>query len=337
MSSTVDRLRTFAAGVLTHAGGVVEWPDESPAGEVLLPAELAVTWGCDDHVRLATGQADGDLRLDLAGDTLERLQALADAAPWTAAARTAERVPRKLDAAALVDRSVDIANARVRLTNVSAGLSEYHLWHIGVQLAGEESWEDVIPVAVHAASGRAVRLDLPPEAELMSWSPVMDPADTRTAAIRTAATIGEGRAAAFVARLAQRRERDRLRLRDYYGALLAPARRASRGAPPPTLAEVDARREPVKRELARKLEEVDERSRLRCRLQPVARLRLELPIWSLTITVQRRTAVRTIRTSWNHLAGGLEPLACDACGATGLRFGADDGDVALRCPGCTER
>lgn len=85
-----------------RAGGVVEGPDESPAGEVLLPAELASSWGCGDHVRLATRQADGDLRLDLAGDTLERLQALM--AMWPCAVRLAASadgdVPRAGDLSA---------------------------------------------------------------------------------------------------------------------------------------------------------------------------------------------------------------------------------------------
>lgn len=337
MSSTADRLRTFAAGVLTRAGAVVEWPDQAPAGELLLTPELAATFGCREHVHVAIGQADGDLRLDLAGDTLERLQSLAEAGPWMAAARSAERSPRKLDAVALVDRSVDVANARVRLVNASAVLSEYHIWHMAVHLAGEESWEDVIPVVVHAASGRCVRLEAPPDTDLMPWTPMIPLADTRTVAVQAASIVAEERAANFVARLAVRSERDRRRLRDYYGALLAPPRRTPKGAPLPTQAEVDARHGAVDRELARKLEEVDERSRLRCRIQPVALLRLELPVWSLDISIQRRTAVRTIRTFWNHHAGGIEPLACSVCGITGLRFLASDGEVALRCRSCAER
>jgi hypothetical protein len=266
--TTADRLRAFATGTLIRSGAVVEWPEGEPAGELLLPAHLARTLDCHEHVRVATGAAEGDLRLDLAGDVLERLQALAEAGPWVAAARPGDRAVKKLDAAALIDRSVDIANARVRLANVAAVQSEYHVWHVAVHLAGEESWEDVLPVAVHAASGRPISLEVPPDAELVPWHPALPSSDTTTAALRTAVVLAESRAAAFATRLAVRRERDRKRLRDYYGALAFPAKRSPRGAPLPTLADIDARHAAVNQELARKLDEVDERSRLRCLIPP---------------------------------------------------------------------
>lgn len=335
MSSTAARLRSFASAALVRAGAVVEWPEDDPAGELLLPESLARTLGCGEHVRLATAGVEGDLRLDLAGDVLERLQALAETGPWVAAARSADRAAKKLDAAALVDRSIDVANARVRLVNAAAVQLEYHLWQVAIQLSGEESWEDVIAVAVNAVSGRQVSLERLPEDDLVAWHPTQLPSDTAVAAQFAAAALAESRAAAFVARLAARRQRDRKRLRDYYGALLTPSRRSPRGAHLPTLKEIDARQAAVDQELARKLDEVDERSRLRCRIQSVGLLRLELPAWAIDVSIQRRTAVRTVRTWWNHRSGGLDPLACEACGAVGLRFLARDQDAALLCPSCS--
>jgi hypothetical protein len=149
--------------------------------------------------------------------------------------------------------------------------------------------------------------------------------------------LAETRAAGFAARLASRRERDRKRLRDYYGALAFSPKRTPRGAPLPTLADIDARHAAVDQELARKLAEVDERSRLRARIQPIALLRLELPVWAIDISIQRRTAVQTVRAYWNHRSAGLESLACEECGAAGLRFLARDRDAALICPGCVGR
>jgi hypothetical protein len=136
--------------------------------------------------------------------------------------------------------------------------------------------------------------------------------------------------------MALRRERDRKRLRDYYIALMKPARRSGRPSTK-TPEQAQAQRTAVDLELSRKLEEIDERSRLRCRIQPIALLRIQLPVWALDVTVQRREAVRTVRMYWNHRAGGLEPLACAVCGQSGRTFLARDGDVALLCMSCSQR
>ncbi len=157
MSATADRLRTFACAVLAHRGAVVEWPDQQASGEAVLTSDLARRLGCPEFARMTTGSAEGDLRLDLAGDAIEHLQALSLEGAWTTAARLADRPPKKLDASALVDSTVDIANARVRLAAASPARVEYHCWHMGVQITGEEPWEDLVPVyhqCQHPANGR---------------------------------------------------------------------------------------------------------------------------------------------------------------------------------------
>ena len=336
MSATAERLRRFAAAVLVRRGAVVEWPEHAAAGEALLTGDLAQRLACPEFVRLATGGAEGDLRLDLAGDAIEPLQALSLEGGWIAAARPAERPAKKLDAAALVDGTVDIANARVRLATAAPAKVEYHCWHIAVRIAGEETWEDLVQVAINAGTGRAVALVPDGRTELLPWIPAGDPPDTRSAAIEAAVRGTEERARAFVGRLALRRERDRKRLRDYYHALLAPARRG-RSAPAGSEEEAAGRRRAVDQELARKLDEVDERSQLRLNLQPIALQRLELPAWNLDITIQRRAVIRTVRACWNHLCGGFEPLACALCGQLGRSFLARDADAALLCSRCMAR
>jgi hypothetical protein len=334
MSATADRLRLFACAVLARGGAVVDWPEQAASGEALLTGALAQRLGCGDLVRLASGSAEGDVRLDLAGDAIEQLQALSLEGGWITAARLADRPAKKLDAAALVDSTVDIANARVRLATAAPAKVEYHCWHVAVQITGEEPWEDLVQVSINASTKRAVTLARDERSELLPWQPLGEAPDTRTAAVEAAVRSTEERARAFVGRLALRRERDRKRLRDYYHALLAPARRG-RPAPAASLEEIDGRRRAVEQELKRKLDEVDERSQLRLTIQPIALQRLELPAWNLDITIQRRTEIRTMRACWNHLTGGFEPLACARCGQLGKTFLARDADAALICPRCT--
>jgi len=330
--STGGRLQSFATAILHREGGLVEWPPDASSGEVMLTPNLASALGCGEVARIGTGSVEVDLRLDLAGDLLERLQALASGGPWIAAARPVVWVPRKLEAAGLVERSVDVANARVKLVTASAAAVEYHLWHMAVSLTGEESWEDVVPVAINTSSGRSVSLITP--TELVPWKPVTTTADTAPPAVRAALVAAGNRSAAFVERLATRRERDRKRLRDYYGALKNPPRRTGRASSTLDPKERQARDRAVDLELGRKLDEVDERHRLRVRVQPVALLRLELPAWTVDITVQRRTAVRQVRLWWNPIAGGLELPVCAACGADSRAFMARDTDAAMVCRAC---
>lgn len=333
MSTTADRLRLFACSVLARGGAVVEWPDLEASGEALLTSDLARRFGCPEFVRLATGSAEGDLRLDLAGDAIEQLQALSLEGAWITAARLADRPAKKLDAVALVDSTVDIANARVRLATAAPAKVEYHCWHVAVQITGEEPWEDLVPIVINASTRRAVTISLDARTDLLPWHPLGDAPDTKTIAIEAAVRCTEERARAFVGRLAVRRERDRKRLRDYYQALLAPSRRG-RPATTVSLEEIESKHRAVDQELKRKLDEVDERSHLRLTMQPVALQRLELPAWNLDITIQRRAEIRTMRACWNHLSGGFEPLACAQCGQLGKTFLARDADAALLCSRC---
>lgn len=333
MSATADRLRTFACAVLAHRGAVVEWPDQQASGAAVLTSDLARRLGCPEFARMATGSAEGDLRLDLAGDAIEHLQALSLEGAWTTAARLADRPAKKLDAAALVESTVDIANARVRLAAAAPARVEYHCWHVGVQITGEEPWEDLVPVYINASTRRAVALTLDARTDMLPWQPPGDCPDTMANAIEAALRYTEERARGFVARLAVRRERDRKRLRDYYQALLSPSRRG-RQAPISSLKEIEEKRRAVDQELKRKLDEVEERSQLRLSIQPVALQRLELPAWNLDITVQRRAVISTVRACWNHLSGGFESLACTLCGQNSKSFLARDADAALLCTRC---
>jgi hypothetical protein len=330
--TTTERLRAFATRVLAQAGGVIEWPDHAACGEVLLPPALAQRWECPELASIAQG-ADADLRLDVAGECLERLQGLVDEGSWQHAGRLADRPPRALDAQAVVDRSVDVANARVRLAQAAMATAEYHRWHLAVHIQGEESWEDVVTIAINAQTSVPVPLRVA-DAQLIAWHPSSPAPDTRHAAVRASTIEVERRAGPFLARLAGRRERDRKRLRDYYRSLLMGTSRLRRSTASATAAERDHREQAVDLELRRKLAEVDERSRVRIRFQPVALLRLELPVWTLDLTIQRRTATRPVRIYWNQHTCDLEPLPCAGCGSPQRSFLAREADAALLCAAC---
>jgi len=341
MTGTAERLRRFAAATLERHGALLDWPENATVGDAVLPPALATRLGVRELARVGTADggggraADGlpiDVRLDLAGDACERLQGLALELPAMAAARAPERTPRRMDAEAVLASSLDIRNARVSLVEARAEDLEYHAWQVAVSIAGEEPWEDLVGVVL-TASGVPVPLADPwCDDSWLACRIDAAPSDTREAALDAAAGLAGARAVPTFLRLGQRLNRDRARLREYYGALLGEGRKA-RG-PAPDAAIQAAKRRAVELELTRKLAEIEERARLRASLRPVALLRLLLPGWRLTVRVQRRTEVRTLALGWNHRSGGLDPVRCALCREPGRSFFARDADVALICPSC---
>jgi hypothetical protein len=138
--------------------------------------------------------------------------------------------------------------------------------------------------------------------------------------------------------LRRRRQRDFIRLQEYYGAIDDEIRRRARRA----LAKQDDRAATAESSRleatasayrARMLDLVD-RYRARIRLQPIGALVCTLPIHHITARLHRRSASRAVAISWNPVDRAVEPPCCEACG-TGMSIVVlCDDRVHLLCPAC---
>jgi hypothetical protein len=331
-----ERLKGFARALLERSGALVDW--EEPEGIAVLPAGLARKLDVADAVRLtaepATGAAAGKrvLSVNLATDFMERVEGLVAACPTAASLRLEGLYLKKSAMGEPVGRMFGFPNARVRVAGSREVRAVYHFWYFGAQVDSEDRWEDLIMVQMNALTGAQV--DLPDPLTMTDALPgakAQEGAAPDLPRARKLASLAAGaRASDFVGRLERRLERDRQRIREYYGALLeetTPGRtRGDEG-------KIAEKRRAVTVEMRRRLAELDERYALRLRLDPVAVVLLEMPALEVELEVSRRSVKGSSRVYWNPLRKELEPLACAACGVntTVVRF--DDGLRPL-CAAC---
>ena len=184
---------------------------------------------------------------------------------------------------------------------------------------------------VNPATG--ARVELPDPLAIMEAEPLVEPfaafIPDLEGARRQASWLAAGRAGPFLSRLEGRLERDRQRIREYYGALLEETSPARHRIPDDPAKLADKRRA-VEAEMQRRLLELDDRYALRLRLDPVALVGLEMPVLQVELEVSRRPEKGAVSVYWNPLRKELEPLSCRGCGANikAIRF---DALLTVRC------
>ncbi len=305
----------------------------------ILPPELAAHLQCPESVRLSHEPGGEGLCANLATDFLDRVVPLLNAEPRVGLFRAPELYLKKGDMAEAIARAFTWHNAKVVVRNAGPRTVEYHTWRFLASIVSEDRWEDIIAATVNAESGALVTLadpladpDLSPHRGQEAT-----PASTYRAAVRRAAASMEERAAPFVARLEARRERDRARLREYYAALLREeGARKHRLWTPEAKEKLEAKRRAVELDLRRKLAELDERYAVRAELVPLLLIRVAVQALAVQCEVFRKQASRMHRIYWNPLVKELEPIACDACGASTFSVAFTDGDVRPLCAACAK-
>lgn len=357
MSQAVqDRLREFARMVLERRGGLVDWPETSQEGLALLPSEAAASLGCPETLPLSFHPRTGGLTVNLAADFLDRIRPLVEAEPRIGAFHIPQLYLKQAAMDEPVARAFTWLNARVRVRGAQPARTEYHAWHFRALVESADRWEDILQVTLNAASMAQVRLpdllDLPdlqpgqpaaagqPEGPDQSQRPALEgprpapPAATYRQACRRAIAAVDAQAAPFVARMESQHNRDRERLKGYYGALLRENRQKTAHAAADDRERLAAKRQAVELELRRKLAELDDRYAFRVELAPLVLIRLDCPLLAVRCEVFRKQARRTHTVYWNAILKELEPLACARCGASTFSVAFTDDAVDGLCPGC---
>lgn len=338
-ASPQNELQEFVASLLEQCGGMVEWDDAANRGTALLPGNVAGLLGVSESVRLATQHEPGALCVNLASDFLDLAQKTLHAlVPRVGMFQVPDPYLKKGDLESLVERTFTWHNARVRMRGAEPKFVDYHAWWFYASLKSEDVWEGQLNVTINSASGAPV--DLPDLFNLWELEPCRDPSSTRPQeTLDVAAKAAQSRlldqAAAFLARMESRLERDRKRLRDYYGALSREAGSTKRrGTEPPSKEEINAGKRAVGLELERKLLELTERYQIDASLEPIMLACVGMNALAIEILVQRKRAERRLNLYWNPLTKRLEPLACARCGRGTYSVAFTDEDAAPLCVEC---
>lgn len=338
MTDTVqERIRSFATMLLERRGALVEWAAADEAGTVLLTPDVAERAGvAADVVPIATEVHGGGLSVNLAGEFLEWTGRLLEAEPRVGVYRVRSLYLKRKELEQGISRAFTWLNAKVKFRESREVSLEYHTWWFHGSLASEDRWETSFCVSLNVASG--VEVELPDPLKLYELEPQPEVTATPTTYER-ALLLARRRlltlAAGFTERMDSRRQRDRKRLSDYYGALSREVQKKPvRGHTPPDPEKIESAKRAVTLELRRKLAELDDRYRMEARLLPVVLVRVELPVVAVDLSVFRKQAVRVHTVYWNPLLKQFEPLPCGCCGGGASAVAFTNDDVQPRCAAC---
>ncbi|NLS93095.1 MAG: hypothetical protein GXX96_13145 [Planctomycetaceae bacterium] len=333
-----EELRQFATRVLEHRGALVDWPVGTGAGTAVVPEEVAAAVGIDDDTIRLTDQPGGEgWCVSLGTDFLETAGRLLEAEPRTGSFAASRLYLKRGSLEEAVRRAFAWLNAKVVVRDTRATHVEYHTWWFRASLTSEDRWETRLAVTVNSATG--VEIDLPDPLALWELEPRQvtgrKPPSTYPRAVARALPRVKAAAEDFFCRMDGRIERDRRRLREYYGALLREAdHKKPRGGATPDPEKTAERKRAVELELRRKLAELDERYAIAGSLQPLVLIRTVLPAMAVDLSVQRKRASKRHTLYWNPLVRAIEPMCCGRCGNGIFSVAFTDDDVDPRCADC---
>jgi hypothetical protein len=318
MASSIQQ---FTHDLLSHHGALVD-----PAGDdgldVVAGVDLQARLGLADYQRLVfSPDAVGSGQLvDYDSPLLEQMGRLVDTTRRVAFVRGPLRSSKSVDAEREIARAVSLQNGVYRVR----GMLLVDVIDFGFvfeySLLADDRTSGLVQVWINPATRSVPRLT--------SWFGAAEIADDeRSLALGEAVdvpwalAIGAAHAALgasideFVLSLTRRRDRDVVRIRDYYEEIDREIRRK--------LTRVRSNEEARRREIDRldataasyraRLADVAERARVRVRVVPIAVFACRMPTWQITVRLKRRTATADALFSWNPIDGRVEARACDGC------------------------
>lgn len=334
-----DRLHGFATALLTRRGAVVDWPSAEAGGHALLPDEIASSVGAQEEMTTLSCEAEaGGLSVNLATDFLDWTGRLLEAEPKVGTFRVGEMYLKRKELDEGLRRAFTWLNAKVRMEGAREIKVEYHTWWFYGTISSEDRWETQLDVSLNAASG--CQVEIPNPLGLWELEPRPRAGAVSQSTYSRAALLAERRllhvASPFLARMDSRLQRDRKRLRAYYGALLRETgKKKTRRQAAPDPEQVAARKRVVELERQRKLVELDERYAMEASVTPVILVRTEVPVLAVDFRVFRKQARRDHRVYWNPLVKRFDPIACSCCSEAAFAVAFTNKTVEPLCGACS--
>jgi hypothetical protein len=344
MSAGIDEeLREFTTKLLERRGGLVDWPGADQDGVAVLPPEVAETLHTDhETLRLSPRPGGEGLCVNLGADFLEVAGRLLQSEPHVGVFEVPELYLKRGALDEAVAHAFTWLNAKVRVRETRAERVEYHTWWFQAALASEDRWETCFSLSINSSSGAEVAL--PDPLGLWELKPgTVERADRHAdrSTDNRAVALAESRlpllAGDFLARMDSRLERDRKRLREYYGALAREAKsKKARGAAQPDPEKIAAQQRAVQLELRRKLIELEDRYAIEATLRPVVLVRTEVPALAVDLLVCRKQWQKRHTAYWNALLKKFEPMPCSYCGSGAFTLAFANESVEPLCAACAK-
>lgn len=335
MNEMDERLKRFATALFEWRGGEVDWPEGLEYGEAVLPPDVARGMQCEELAGLSVAPEGGSLHVSLVSDFLEKAELLFGGGTLAGCFSLPDMYLKQSAMDEPVARAYQWLNAKVKVVKAVPEKVEYHFWWFMASIASEDRWEDLLEVAVNSSSGAT--LDIPADAVFASMEPNPSPGPFRQsypAALHAARARTLAKAASFLARMDQRVERDLVRVKEYYRALLRETeKKLTKVKDGESGKKIEDLRQAVELERRRKTLEIETRYKMTVNLNPVVLIRVEALVLAVLCEVFRKQQRGMATIYWNPLSKALEPLACNGCGTPVFSVGFDE-QIKPFCRAC---
>jgi hypothetical protein len=346
----VGDLTTLAHEFLIGRGALVERYDDADSSslEAILPSDLAQTLRLNEHVMLVEGAArSGAARLAYGTELLERLVALACESVPVAFAWLQEPLASRPNVADVAMKRMTGLNCVLRLSDGACidGWAGYLALDYRYAANADERREGLVRVVINEESGAhiAALSDIDRHGSLHygieGALPPLEAEVVLARAGKAAQWVVKSALTSFGASVVRRHMRDRGRLKSYYSGLAAEMqsqleRLRARGGSPEELSARSDKLAGLEPALERKLRDLGVRYVLRVELSPVAALRVAVAVRRASIKLVRKQTERSLVIEYNAVTRTIDPLACEACGASIYSFAACDRNLHLLCATC---
>jgi hypothetical protein len=341
----------FVTEVLAARGALVEGDDREALA--LLPVSVARALAVPEELRLAVDPGrPGTVPCGFGAPLLEMLTKEARATvpvAWV----SLEGRPPPVTLAESVAHRFSLRNGLAQVIDAAPGEAVYLVAHFAVTGEADDRYDTnvcvVLEVEGDGEPDDPLKLMLDPLRPSPSLVPV--PQRTLSAGIDCAtirATLAAREAlSTFRTSVARRKGRDRLRIDEYFAALIADARAPRRPVPE---ASIRAKLEHLDAEHRQKRSDLDARFTVRAAVTPIALVIATVPVTRVRVRLRRRKAEADLMLTIPAEGRNPDRLACAGCPRTTLRPVACDDRLHLlcetcapsangrpRCPACTGR
>jgi hypothetical protein len=327
MRPEMGRMQGFVAALLTKHGALVD-PIDPEGLEVLAPLPVQQAFGVKELSRLGFGATlpDGAERVGIESDWLGRCgQSIGERGGYMRLALRSD-VPAPSDPQRLLEHTLVLDNASIRLIDVAPGWTRYIILDFRYSAVSDEKRDGILQLGVNLATGAL------PDAMLGQLTPELIADDVDGALPANAglpATWEQNRLlelveralyprlnsalAPFVKGLTRRLGRDRERLYSYHNDLHREAiRRLSLLAEGASSRQREEKRlEAIQREYSAKLHDLARQYAMRVTVAWVQTLDIAIPVQRFAVQIRRRKGERVIHLDWNSLARRLESPPCE--------------------------
>jgi hypothetical protein len=346
MSTVSDpELLTFSAELLERHGGAIEPGDDRLLA--LLPAHLARELELPEEVRLGSEQAP----LLYGSPVLDRLIGFATRDVPVVYGQIQVDYLKKAGFEQLIGQDVAFADGLARIVSRAEARATYMALVCRYVALSDERKEGLVQVGIHEGSGALIsglvelieesRPQFFPSGKVPPHFPV-HLEQAVSSGMRSARELVEANLSDFFASMRRRLQRDVKNTREYYAALKTEMKESLSH---PNLTEPQrqdrlTKIEELPREMARKIEDLEQKYQVRVTVSACGALRLLVDVVQLQVDLKYRKLQRSIRMTWNPITRRLDPLACERCHATIDRVqpaAAKDSTIRLLCFSCSQK